>query len=228
MPLELDLQMARLEVKLLRAQFSSHFVFNHLNAINYFILRDEPQRASSYLTLFARLLRRFTADSRHEFVRLSDEMETIRLYVQVESLRFGQPIDFVVSLDPGIDPRQVWVPSLILHTYVENAVWGTLQQPDEAGTIAMKLIKKLGRYHLLLKDNGQKQVRRLTDRFKPEETTAMDLTQERLQLLNRRFGTDLQVTMEDPELSVEQHVPIKRRSSRQGRTVDLSFHPFAL
>jgi LytS/YehU family sensor histidine kinase len=228
MPLELDLQMARLEAKLLRAQFSSHFVFNHLNAINYFILRDEPKRASSYLTLFARLLRRFTADSRHEFVRLSDEIETIRLYVQVESLRFGQPIEFVVSLDPGIDPRQVWVPSLILHTYVENAVWSTLQQPDEAGTIAIKLIKKSGRFHLLLKDNGQKQVRRLTDRLKPEENTAMDLTRERLQLLNRQFGTDLRVTMDDPESSAEQQGPRKRRSSRQGQTVDLSFHPFAL
>jgi LytS/YehU family sensor histidine kinase len=228
MSLELDLQMARLEVKLLRAQFSSHFVFNHLNAINYYILRNDPKMASSHLTLFARLLRRFTADSQHEFVRLSDEMETIRLYIQVESLRFGQPIHFLATIDPDIDPRQVWIPSLILHTYVENAIWSVLQEPEKEGTIAMKLIKKSDRYHLLLKDNGEKQVRRLTDRLKPEENAAIDLTRERLQLLNRQFGTDLQVTMEDPEVSFEQNVPSKRRSMRQGRTVDLSFHPFAI
>ncbi|MPR32533.1 sensor histidine kinase [Salmonirosea aquatica] len=212
MPLDIDLQMARLEVKLLRAQFSSHFLFNHLNAINYRILREDPTMASSYLTLFARLLRRITADSRREFVRLSDEMETIRLFIKLESMRFSQPIHFVTSIEPGIDPAYVWVPSLVLHTYVENAIWHVLQQREEAGAIQLKLIKKSTRYHLLLEDNGKGRSKRLSDRLKPHDQAGLDLVGERLRLLNRQFGTDLRVTLGNPELAGESHagVPGKR------------------
>jgi LytS/YehU family sensor histidine kinase len=52
MTVDLERKMAQLEVKLLRAQFNSHFLFNNLNAINYRILQNDPQTASAYLTLF--------------------------------------------------------------------------------------------------------------------------------------------------------------------------------
>lgn len=228
MPQDIDLQMAQLEVKLLRAQFSSHFLFNHLNAINYSILKDDPKTASSYLTLFARLLRRITADSRREFVRLSDEIETIRLYIKIESMRFGYPIRFTTSIDPEIDPAQVWVPSLVLHTYVENAIWHVVQQRKVEGAIGLKLIKKMDKYHLLLQDNGQGKARRLSERLQPQEKADMELTQERLQLLNWQFGTDLEVTLDDPESPGEPDTSHEKSTSLASRTVDLSFHPFAI
>lgn len=220
--------MAQLEVKLLRAQFSSHFLFNHLNAINYSILKDDPKTASSYLTLFARLLRRITADSRREFVRLSDEIETIRLYIKIESMRFGYPIHFTTSIEPELDPALVWVPSLILHTYVENAIWHVVQQRKQEGVIGLKLIKEMDKYHLLLQDNGRGEAKRLSERLQPQEKADIDLTQERLRLLNWQFGTDLKVTMEDLEVSDEPHEPIEKYVSPVSRTVDLSFHPFAI
>lgn len=228
MPRDIDLQMAQLEVKLLRAQFSSHFLFNHLNAINYSILKGDPKTASSYLMLFARLLRRITADSRREFVRLSDEIETIRLYIKIESMRFDYPIRFTTSIDPEIDPAQVWVPSLVLHTYVENAIWHVVQHRKEEGAIDLKLIKKMDKYHLLLQDNGRGKARRLSERLQPQEKADMELTQERLQLLNWQFGTDLEVTLDDPESSDEPNTLIDKSTALVSRTVDLSFHPFAM
>lgn len=228
MPQDIDLQMAQLEVKLLRAQFSSHFLFNHLNAINYSILKDDRTAASSYLTLFARLLRRITADSQREFVRLSDEIETIRLYIKIESMRFGYPIRFTTSIDPELDPTQVWVPSLVLHTYVENAIWHVVQQRKEEGAIDLKLIKKTDKYHLLLQDNGRGKAKRLSERLQPQEKEGMELTRERLQLLNWQFGTDLEVTLDDPESSDGPDTSLDKSTSRVSRTVDLSFHPFAM
>ncbi len=87
---DLELEMARLEVKLLRAQFNSHFLFNNLSAINYRILNKDPADASKYLNAFSRLLRRTLADSRSDFVALSDEIETLRLYVTMENMRFDR------------------------------------------------------------------------------------------------------------------------------------------
>ena len=228
MPQDIDLQMAQLEVKLLRAQFSSHFLFNHLNAINYSILKGDPKAASSYLTSFARLLRRITADSQHEFVRLSDEIETLGLYIKIESMRFGYPIRFITSIDPELDPAQVWVPSLVRHTYVENAIWHVVQQRKEEGAIGLKLIKKMDKYHLLLQDNGRGKARRLSERLQPQEKEGMALTQERLQLLNWQFGTDLEVTLDDPESSDETDTSPEEPLSLASRTVDLSFHPFSM
>lgn len=220
--------MAQLELKLLRAQFSSHFLFNHLNAINYSILKEDPKTASTYLTLFARLLRRITADSRREFVRLSDEIETIRLYIKIESMRFGCPIHFTTSIETDLDPAQVWVPSLVLHTYVENAIWHVMQQRQQEGAIQLKLRKEMDKYHLLLQDNGQGKARRLSERLKPHDKAGMDLTQERLRLLNWQFGTDLQVTMDDAEDSDERDALVAKQVSPPSRTVDLSFHPFVI
>jgi len=230
MPLDLDLQMAQLEVKLLRAQFSSHFLFNHLNAINNCIVQGDPDAASSYLTLFARLLRRLTADSQREFVRLSDEIETIRLYIKMESMRFNHPIHFVSCIEADIDPAYVWVPSLILHTYVENAIWQVVQTCQDEGIIRLELLKKRAKYHLLLKDNGRGQAKRLSDRLIPQEQAGVDLTGQRLRLLNRQFGTDLKVTLHDSGMPDE---PFAQESAKQstsagGRTVDLSFHPFVM
>ncbi len=230
MTLDYELQMAQLEVKLLRAQFSSHFLFNHLNAINYCILSDDQKAASSYLTQFARLLRRLAADSQRDFVRLSDEVETIRLYIEIESLRYGKPIQFLTLLEPGIDPTQVWVPSLILHTYVENAVWGVSQLQTEEGTITLKLGVDSARYHLRLEDNGRKPSGRTLVRLKPQHNAGVDLTMERLRLLNGQFGTDLRVTLDDAESPGEQlgSVPARQHVYRVGSTVDLSFRPFVL
>ena len=220
--------MAQLELKLLRAQFSSHFLFNHLNAINYSILKEDPKTASAYLTLFARLLRRITADSRREFVRLSQEIETIRLYIKIESMRFGYPIHFTTSIEANLDPAQVWVPSLVLHTYVENAIWHVMQQRQPEGAIQLKLRKEMDKYHLLLQDNGQGKARRLSEQLKPHDKVGMDLTQERLRLLNWQFGTDLEVTMDDAEDSDERDALVAKQVSPPSRTVDLSFHPFVI
>ena len=230
MPLDFDLQMARLEVKLLREQFSSHFLFNHFNAINHSILKDDPKAASSYLTLFARLLRRITADSQREFVRLSEEIETIKLYIKIESMRYGVPLRFVTHFEAGLDPSHVWIPTLILHAYVENAIWHVLQQRHEEGVICVELIRKNAKYHLLLKDNGKGQQKRFTDQMKSQGQTEIELTGERLQLLNRQYGTDIRITLENSEISGEVPAPqpAKRCSSRAGRTVNISFHPFSI
>ena len=161
-------------------------------------------------------------------MRLSDEIETIRLYIKIESMRFGYPIRFTTSIDPELDPAQVWVPSLVLHTYVENAIWHVVQQRKEEGAIGLTLIKKMDKYHLLLQDNGRGKAKRLSERLQPQEKEGMALTQERLQLLNWQFGTDLEVTLDDPESSDEPDTSPEKPLSLASRTVDLSFHPFAM
>src|SRR5690606_27433686 len=88
MKAEFNKKLAEVEMAALRSQMNPHFLFNCLNSINRFIQRNEPDAASSYLTKFSRLIRLVLDNSRSDQVSLRDEMEALRLYIELESMRF--------------------------------------------------------------------------------------------------------------------------------------------
>jgi len=214
MTIDLDLQMARLEVKLLRAQFNSHFLFNNLNAINYCILQNENAKATSYLTLFSRFLRRLAGSSRQDFVRLSEEIETLSQYVQIENLRYARPLRLVVSVDHGIEAEDVWLPSLVLHSQLENVIWQNLESLTDEGVLRLGVSRKSGKYCILLETKGVYSELAHSRSELGSRESALNLTLKRLQLLNARHGTDLKISKS------------KARFPNSNVRVGLSFTPF--
>ena len=77
-----------LEMQALRAQMNPHFIFNCLSSINNFVLKNETEEASDYLTKFSRLIRTVLNNSKKSFIPLEDELEMVRLYLEMETLRF--------------------------------------------------------------------------------------------------------------------------------------------
>lgn len=218
MAVDLERQMAQLEVKLLRAQFNSHFLFNNLNAINFHILKNDSQTASFYLTLFSRLMRRIIADTQRDFNKLSEEIETIRLYIQIESMRFNRKIRFDTAIDPDIDPGQIWIPSLILHTYLENTIWQGLQPNTVESELKLAVHKKLNIYNIELRGNGFASQKNRPHSMYTAEESGITMARERLQLLNQCYGTDMQITADTD----------KAHPDASGTSVVLSFAPFLL
>ena len=86
---ELRQQATELEMQALRAQMNPHFIFNCLSSINKFILKNESRAASDYLTRFSRLIRMVLTNSQLSMISLSDEIEMLRLYLDMERLRFS-------------------------------------------------------------------------------------------------------------------------------------------
>ncbi|HEX2901726.1 MAG TPA: histidine kinase, partial [Bacteroidia bacterium] len=91
---EFNQQIARTEMAALRAQMNPHFVFNCLSSINRFIMVNQPEEASAYLTKFARLIRLILDNSRTETVLLSKELEALKLYIEMEQMRFADRFDY--------------------------------------------------------------------------------------------------------------------------------------
>ena len=87
-------QAAELEMQALRAQMNPHFIFNCLNAINLFILKNETEAASDYLTKFSRLIRMVLTNSKKTFITLEEELDMLRLYIDLERLRFKNAFDY--------------------------------------------------------------------------------------------------------------------------------------
>ena len=133
---------AELEMQALRAQMNPHFIFNSLNSINLFILENDRQRASEYLTKFSRLIRLILHNSREEVIPLEKELEALNLYLELESLRFERRFKYKISVEDNVDVTQVKVPPLIIQPLAENAIWHGLMQKKEEGHLEIKLEKQ--------------------------------------------------------------------------------------
>src|SRR5258705_1706085 len=139
---ELQRQAVELEMQALRAQMNPHFIFNCLSAINRIILKNESKTASDYLTRFSRLIRMVLINSQKAMIPLEDELQMLRLYLDMERLRFKNSFDYTISFTNAIDAGAVLIPSLLLQPFCENAVWHGLMQKEEQGHLTIELSKR--------------------------------------------------------------------------------------
>lgn len=120
----------------LRMQLSPHTLFNLLHTIRGHVMWD-PEAAQSMIVQLGDLLRRALRAGEHELTRLHDELEFVRLYLQLQQRRFADRLTLDVA-DPDALPS-VWVPSLILQPLVENAVVHGLAQPQSQVTVRIEV-----------------------------------------------------------------------------------------
>lgn len=150
----LQQQATELEMQALRAQMNPHFIFNSLNSINHFILQNNKQEASEYLTKFSRLTRLILQNSQAELVTLQTEIESLELYLQLEALRFDHHFAYSISLPEKTNIAGIKLPPLILQPYVENAIWHGLMPKAEKGLLTIKFLEKQPWLYCKISDNG--------------------------------------------------------------------------
>src|SRR6185295_18751740 len=114
---EMQQQKAELEMQALRAQMNPHFIFNSLNSINMFILENNRLRASEYLSKFSKLVRLILQNSQEAFIPLERELEALKLYLELESLRFEQGFEYKISTGDDVDTTVLKLPPLIFQPY---------------------------------------------------------------------------------------------------------------
>ena len=100
--LETQQQLSELEMQALRAQMNPHFIFNSLNSINRFILQNNRQQASEYLTKFSKLVRLILQNSQTSLITLESELEALELYLELEALRFNNRFSYKISVSDDI------------------------------------------------------------------------------------------------------------------------------
>ncbi len=115
-------QLIHSQLTALKAQMNPHFMFNALNSIQDFVISRDVRNSNLYLTKFSTLMRMVLDASDRNQVRLSDEIEMLRLYLDLEQLRFGTELHYVVACSDGTDPDDIFLPSMIIQPFVENAI----------------------------------------------------------------------------------------------------------
>jgi len=148
---DLRMRLATAELGLLRMQLQPHFLFNVLNTVSS-LMETDTARARTLLADVGHLFRLSLERLGRQEVRLVDEIDFIRRYLDVQKVRFGDRLDVHISLDPELE--DVWVPSLILQPLVENAVRHGVE--PRRGIVVVRVAARVGgeRVHLTVEDEG--------------------------------------------------------------------------
>lgn len=193
---EFSQRITELELQALRAQMNPHFLFNTLNSIKFFIIRNEPDAAADYLTKFSRLIRLILSNSKSERISLSTELEALTLYVELERLRFGKQFEFVLNVDDRIETGYLQLPPLVIQPYVENAIWHGLMHSDAEGRLELNITLDGETLVVQVDDNGIGRKAAIAIRSKTatkEKSMGMDITRHRIRLssLGRKGRVEL-------------------------------------
>jgi len=194
-------KMAEVEMQALRAQMNPHFIFNCLNSINRYIVKSDQTTASLYLTKFAKLMRLILDNSNSKNVILSNELEALRLYIEMEALRFDKKFSYEIKVEANLGPDTIEVPPLIIQPYVENAIWHGLLHKEDDGHLSIRLsMAGESMLQCIIEDNGigREKAKELKSKTATSrKSLGMQLTESRLGLLNKYAQVNASVEIID-------------------------------
>lgn len=197
---ELQQQAVELKMQALRAQMNPHFIFNSLNSINRFILQNNRAQASGYLAKFSRLVRMILQNSQATLITLESELDALKLYLDLEALRFEHHFDYKISIPKDMEAGILKVPPLIIQPFVENAIWHGLMHKEEKGHLEIILTQENDYLIFKITDDGVgRKKAALLDINKNDQHRSMGLkiTTDRIAALKRFNKNECAITIND-------------------------------
>jgi len=176
-------QLKELELKALKAQMNPHFIYNALNSIQSLFANDKKTEGIHYIGSFSRLLRQVLDNSENNVISLDKELETVGLYIQLESLRLDMELQYKKNINEDIVTEFEKIPPLILQPFVENALWHGLSRKEGEKEIKITVSEKDNWLLCDITDNGIG--RKKAQEWKSHSTAlhlskAIDITRKRL------------------------------------------------
>ncbi|MEN9510575.1 MAG: hypothetical protein RLZZ370_394 [Bacteroidota bacterium] len=201
-------KLAELELQALRSRMNPHFVFNVLTAIQNFIMQGREQEANYYTAQFAQLIRQTFHGSASNFVSLAEEIQLLNSYLDLERMRFGNSLDYRLEVDAALAVEHISIPSMLIQPFLENAInHGIRSLNKKEGTLFVR-IKQTGktRMRIEVEDNGigilaSQRNKKTHTRSMTHKSEGMSLTQNRIDLMNRCYRTNIHLSIQDLSLT---------------------------
>ncbi len=184
-----------LEYKLisLKAQVNPHFMSNCLSAIQHIIIEGKNNKATYYISQFGLLLRNILEYSSSNVITLGQELNLLKIYVELEQLRFENQFNFEIKFSSIIDQEELCVPPLILNPIVENAIWHGLLPMDKKYKCKIMITLSRGEDYLEIKiaDNGVGLSAKNNKESNTNKSFGINITEQRLTNLNYLFKSNV-------------------------------------
>lgn len=193
---EANKKIGELRLMSLRSVMNPHFVFNVLNSIQFFIARNDRLNAINYLSTFSKLMRSILTHSVNNRVKLSEEIDMLRNYVELEKTRFEDKFNFVLNIDQEVEAESIEIPSLLIQPYVENAIIHGLYNKIGSGTLTINVRQKDDAIVFEIEDDGigREAADKLREQnFPVHKSMGIKITEERLKLINEHHNVAFEV-----------------------------------
>jgi sensor histidine kinase YesM len=193
-------QNIQLKQRLFRSQMNPHFIFNSLASIQNSIINEDPMKASKYLARFSKLVRNILDSSAAETITLENEINTIENYLTLQKIRYPEMINFTISVDEGLDMEATLIPPMLTQPFIENAIEHGIKSKEIKGNIEVRFIRKNQTLVLEIEDDGigrEKAQENLKARDPGHKSMATNITQERINVLNRKRNRKIQFNIID-------------------------------
>ncbi|MEO7313244.1 MAG: two-component regulator propeller domain-containing protein [Chitinophagaceae bacterium] len=182
-------RIAEAEMQALRAQMNPHFIFNCLNAIDNMIQTNQKELATTYLSRFARLIRGVLDSSKNNLVPLHKDVETLKLYLQLEQFRCNNKFEYSLTVDEELMHSDYKVPPLVVQPFLENAIHhGLLNKETDDRKLLITIELQDDDILYTITDNGVGRARAafLKELNKPEHVSyGIQISKDRIQMHNR-------------------------------------------
>jgi len=186
-----------LRQQLLRARMEPHFILNSLGTLLSFIRAGLTEKAIYSLTQFSRLMSVSLENAEFNYVSLKDEIDALESYLQLQEMNYEGLFEYKIEVYEGYKDQTISIPPMLLQPFVENAILHGFRSIAQKGMITVHVQRKHQTLQVTIEDNGVG----LQSSFKnpSKRSFATAITQERLDILFRRFKKPATLTITDKQ-----------------------------
>jgi sensor histidine kinase YesM len=197
---EIRNQLTNSQLTALKAQMNPHFMYNTLNSIQDLVLQNDIKNSNYYLSRYSSLMRKILDTSESNEIELAEEADTLKLYLELEQLRFGSDFTFDIEIDSTVDPHDTHMPSMIIQPFVENAIKHGLLHKKGRKTLSIRFNIEYNVLTCLITDNGIGRERSAEIKKRSPQhhrSFATRATEKRLSLINENREKKIILTITD-------------------------------
>lgn len=203
--LELTERINELKHLALSAMMNPHFIFNSLNSVQYLINCQKSEEANHYISTMAKLIRKNLDTAGNGFILLSEEIYRLKLYLELEKLRFREGFSYEINIGQDIYPQTFMIPNMIIQPFVENTLWHGIINSGSKGMItilfsfeAVEVDATISK-SLIIKvtDNGIGINAAHKNKKEDHISKGIQIIEERLQLLSAKMHLPQPIMLED-------------------------------
>lgn len=178
-----------LQQQVLRAQMNPHFIFNVLGSIQNFMMQNNTRKASDFLSQFASLTRATLNNSTAETISLTDEIDMLRNYIELEKMRSQNKFDFSINFDDDLEVDFIQIPPMLIQPFIENSIKHGFKNLDRTGFLKLQISDKTECVEFIIEDNGNG-IQEKDDSAKKHQSMAMKIFEKRRKLIQQKHKKD--------------------------------------
>ena len=147
-------RLAETKMEALQSQMNPHFIFNAMNSIQNFIIDSKTDDALLYMGDFSKLIRQTLDNSSKPLIKLVDEIQYLKTYINIERMRFPYGIEFNLEVDKSVDINKIEIPPMLIQPFIENVFVHAFDSDSKGSKLNVQFSLVNGEIHCKISDNG--------------------------------------------------------------------------